>query len=133
MESYNCRLFDYPQGQQVTFYKRAITRGKEKKEDDKEMNENFRKTYQNTARTEKEEQRCLSVSLKATKNRIYNIARSNVWEWFITLTFDRERTDSSEYDMVVKRLKVFLNHMQQRKCPNMKYLIVPELHKDKEH
>lgn len=133
METYNCRLLDYPEGQQVTFYKRSITRGKERKEKEKPLNENFSKAYKNEARTEEEEKHCLTVSLNATKNRIYNIARSNVWEWFITLTFDRERTDASEYSMIVKRLKIFLNHLQQRKCPDMKYLIVPELHKDRKN
>lgn len=134
MESYNCRFIEYPNGSHVTFYKRSITRGKEQtNEEDEEMNKNFRKTYRNENRTLEEEKHCLKVSLSATKNRIYKIARSNEWNWFITLTFDRTRTDSSEYNMIVYRLKIFLNHLQQRKCPNLKYLIVPELHEDKAH
>lgn len=133
MESYNCRLIEYPDGSHVTFYRKPITRGKEKKEDDEEMHENFRKAYRNEHRTEEQAKHCLSVSLSATKNRIYKIARSNTWDWFITLTFDRTRTDSSEYDVITRRLQKFLNNLQQRKCPNLKYLIVPELHADKEH
>lgn len=135
MESYNCRFIDYPNGSHVTFYRRSITRGKEQtnEEDDDEMNVNFRKAYRNENRTLEEEKHCLKVSLSATKNRIYKIARSNMWDWFITLTFDRTRTDSSEYNMIVHRLTKFLNNVQQRKCPNLKYLIVPELHKDGKH
>lgn len=120
---YNCRVFDYPTGQHVTFYRQAIHSGELK-------NENFKKTYQRE-RTEKEEEHCVSVSLKYTKNKIYQIARSEGWDWFITLTFDRQKTDASDYDEVVKKLTQYLNNFRKRgKCPNLKYLIVPELHKD---
>lgn len=137
---YNCRVYDYPTGQHVTIYKRTITRNEDTREEDTEdleveadMNENFTKAFINEDRTEEQEEHCKKVSLSSTKNRIYNISRSNVWEWFITLTFDREKTDSSDYDLVVRRLKIFLNNLQQRKCPDLKYLIVPEFHADKEH
>ena len=126
---YNCRLYDYPTGQHVTIYKRTITRN----DTENTKNQNFTKSNQNTKRTEEEEKHCKKVSLSATKNRIYNIARSNTWDWFITLTFDRNKTESSDYDMVVYRLKIFLNHLQQRQCPALKYLLVPELHADGEH
>lgn len=136
---YNCRLYNYPVGQHVTVYKKTITR-KEKDTDTETQtteqetnNPNFTKAYINENRTEEAEEHSKRVSLSATKNRIYNIARSNTWDWFITLTFDRKKTDSSDYDMIVYRLHIFLNHLQQRKCSDMKYLIVPELHADKEH
>lgn len=131
---YNCRLYDYPDGQHVTFYKKTISRDKRTNiELEKGTDNNFKKTYKNEYRTEEDEKRCMEVSLSATKNRIYNIVRSNTWDWFFTLTFDRTRTDSSEYNLIVKRLNVFLNNIQKRKCPGMKYLIVPELHEDKTH
>lgn len=129
---YNCRHLDYPVGSHVTFYKKTITRNKPDSEKE-EMNEHFTKSYHNEKRTEEEEKHCINVSLSATKNRIYNIARSNIWDWFITLTFDRTRTDASEYDMIVNRLTIFLNHLRERKCPNLLYLIVPELHADQKH
>lgn len=133
MENYNCRFIDYPIGSHVTFYKRTINKGAEELDENEEMNKNFTKAYQNQERTVEEERHCLNVSLSATKNRIYKIARSNMWDWFITLTFDRARTDSSEYNMIVHRLTKFCNNLQQRKCPDLKYLIVPELHADKKH
>lgn len=130
---YNCRVFDYPTGQHVSIYRKTITR-KDKTNDNEpenaKKNEHFTKTYQNEHRTEEEEEHSKQVSLSATKNRIYNIARSNEWDWFITLTFDRQKTDASDYDMVTSRLQKFLNNLQQRKCPNLKYLIVPEFHAD---
>lgn len=129
---YNCRIYDYPAGQHVTIYKKTITR-KDTEIENTEKNEHFTKAYKNEERTTEEENHCTKVSLSATKNRIYNIARSNTWDWFITLTFDREKTDSSDYDEIVRRLQIFLNHLQQRQCPNLKYLIVPEFHADNKH
>jgi hypothetical protein len=132
---YNCRLFEYPVGQHITVYKKTITRKDISAETSttQPKNENFKKSYQNENRSQELEEHCKNVSLSATKNRIYNIARSNTWDWFITLTFDRNKTDSSDYDMIIHRLHIFLNNIQKRKCPDLKYLIVPELHGDKEH
>lgn len=123
---YNCRVINYPTGEHVTIYQKTINKGKKKEE--------LTKTYQkDKIRTEKQENDCKRISLNQTKNRIYKIARSNTWDWFITLTFDRNKNDSSEYDIIVKRLHIFLNNIQKRKCPNLKYLIVPELHADGKH
>lgn len=126
--SYNCRVYSYESGQHVTFYASAITRGS-----DALHVHSPRKDVDTTDRTEEAEEHCERVSCAYSKNKVYRIARSNTWEWFITLTFDRTRTDASDYDVIVNRLQIFLEHMRQRKCPDMKYLIVPELHADKEH
>lgn len=135
---YNCRVYDYPTGQHVSIYKKTITRKEKDIVNDNEpengaKNEHFTKAYQNEDRTEEQEEHSKQVSLSSTKNRIYNIARSNEWDWFITLTFDREKTDASDYDIVTGRLQKFLNNLQQRKCPYLKYLIVPEYHADGKH
>ncbi len=132
---YNCRLYSYPSGNHVTFFKKTVTRKEKDIDNDtvKKENIHFTKSHVDENRTQEAEAHSKNVSLSASKNRIYNIARSNTWEWFITLTFDRNNNDSSDYEIVTRRLKTFLNHLQQRKCPDMKYLIVPELHADKEH
>lgn len=124
-ENYNCRLFCYPTGLHVTYYDKTIQKGTKK--------ENLTKSHHNEKRDKKQEQHCNNVSLSRTKNAIYNIARSNIWDWFITLTFDREITDSSDYDIVTHKLQNFLENFRKRYSPDMKYLIVPELHNDKEH
>lgn len=121
--AYNARLFDYPTGQHVTLYDNAVQTGFK--------NEKLSKSYQNENRTTDEENHCIKVSLGKTKNTIYNIARSNVWKWFITLTLSSQKVDRSDYDQVVKKLTTFLNNLQKRYCPDLKYLIVPELHADK--
>lgn len=143
---YNCRVYDYEAGQHVSIYRRTITRKEGSMEDsikdagteaatseENAANTNFKKSYQNEERSEEAEEHCKRVSLSATKNRIYNIARSNTWDWFITLTFDRTKVDASDYDAVTAKLQKFLNNLQQRTCPDLKYLIVPEYHADGEH
>lgn len=157
---YNCRVYDYPAGQHVSIYRRTITRNEKHAPPDTEPDteaeaasetdtvtavtadkdgmpqtipDGFTKTNQDPDRSPEAEEHSRKVSLASTKNRLYNIARSNTWQWFITLTFDQKETDSSDYTAVVKRLQKFLNNLQQRTCPDLKYLIVPELHKDGIH
>lgn len=121
-DNYNAKLYNYPTGQHVTIYDKTITK--------RETSENFTRTYHNEDRTDEQREHCISVSMARTKNNIYNIARSYVWKWFVTFTFNRQKTDASDYDLVVKRLIKNLDNTKQRKCPNLKYLIVPELHFD---
>lgn len=68
------------------------------------------------------------VSRARSLNRVYHLARSNVWDWFFTLTFNPEKVDSFDYDSAKKALSIWLKH-QREKCPDMVYLLVPELHK----
>lgn len=132
---YNARTKTYLNGKQVTIYSKSFQREEKEEKEEKEnvKNTNLSKAYKNENRTKEQEQHCIEYSIKQTKNRIYDIARANNWEWFITLTFDRTKTDSSDYDIVIHKLTKFLTNLQQRQCPNLKYLIVPELHADGEH
>lgn len=143
MNVYNCRIYSYETGQHVTFYKRAITQGKEESEEDLETDDitdivsdhtpDRSPADQTEERTAEAEEHSKKSSCSRSKNQVYRISRSNVWDWFITITFDRTKTDASDYDGVAEKLQNFLEHVRQRKCPDMKYLIVPELHKDKKH
>lgn len=67
-------------------------------------------------------------SCRRTKNVVYDIAKSNEWEWFVTLTFNPEKVDSYNYAVVTKKLSYWLNNMR-KKCKDMVYVVVPELHK----
>ena len=126
---YNARAKTFSRGQQVTIYSKTFS----KNEEEKKKNEKLSKSYKNINRTKEQEEHCKTYSIKQTKNRIYDIARANEWDWFITLTFDRKKKDSSDYDVVINELTQFLKNVRLRQCPDMKYLIVPELHADGEH
>lgn len=67
-------------------------------------------------------------SMCRTVNKVYSLSRSNLWDWFVTLTFDPQKVNSFDYDSCVKALSNWLI-VQRRKCPDLKYIMVPELHK----
>lgn len=73
------------------------------------------------------DEECVNRSVRRTKNKIYDIARSNDWHWFVTLTFNPDKVDSFDYDDTTKKLSKWLNNMRA-KCPDMKYIVVPEPH-----
>ena len=73
------------------------------------------------------EEESLRISYSRTKRKIFDMVKSNNWEWFFTLTFNPDKVDSFNFDMVTIKLSKWLNNMR-RVCPNMKYVVVPELH-----
>lgn len=66
-------------------------------------------------------------SVRRSKNVIYDVAKSNEWKWFFTLTFNPNKVDSFDYNLTTTKLSNWLKYMR-KKCPDMKYLVVPELH-----
>lgn len=70
------------------------------------------------------------VSASRTIHKIYDIARANYWEWFLTFTFSPEKVkDRTDYKELSSKLSMWLNNMRKF-CPDMVYLVVPELHED---
>ena len=69
------------------------------------------------------------ISSNRSKKAIYDIARSNKWDYFITLTFDRKKIDSTDYDLIIKKVGKWLNNLR-RVNENLKYILVPEFHAD---
>ena len=69
-----------------------------------------------------------SDSLKRGIDKIYDIAMINDFDYFITFTLDKNKVDRYDYSEICKKLKNWLNNGTKRM--NLKYLIVPELHKD---
>lgn len=68
-------------------------------------------------------------SFSRTINVVYELARSNVWEWFFTFTFNPDLLDRYDFDSCVKKLQNWLI-VQRRNFPDLKYILVPEQHKD---
>lgn len=68
-------------------------------------------------------------NLRRTKQTIYDIARSNSWEYFATFTFSSRKIDRMNYRLCLDRLRVWLQNFRSRKAPDLKYLFVCELHK----
>lgn len=78
---------------------------------------------------EEKRRESIRISTNRTVKMIYDIARSNVWDWFVTFTFSPEKVDRYDYSACAKKMSQWLNRMGKQ-CPDLKYLIVPEHHKD---
>lgn len=70
----------------------------------------------------------INSSLSRTKNTIYDYCRSNKWEWFCTFTFSPNLVDRTDYTMCYKKISKWFQNIKRR-APNLKYILIPELHK----
>lgn len=68
-------------------------------------------------------------SFVRTKKTVYDIARANCWEWFLTFTFSPDKVDRYSYEECASKMSNWLKYMRKQ-CPDMVYLVVPEKHKD---
>lgn len=134
--AFNVRVIDYPAGKQVRIYDRAVDISmdeKEKWESDQEGMEYCPFTGKmekvSLEKDKSEREHSIRVSVSRTMNRLYYLARSGRWDWFVTLTFSPEKVDRFDYGACVKLLSKWLNNCR-RKVPDMKYLVVPEMHKN---
>lgn len=69
-------------------------------------------------------------SMRRTKGKVYDYARANVWEYFVTLTFNPNLVDRYDFDFCVSKMSQWLKDIRKRKCSDLKYIGVPEKHKD---
>ncbi|WP_313165819.1 hypothetical protein [Sedimentibacter sp.] len=68
-------------------------------------------------------------SARRSKNTVWDIALSNTWEWFVTLTFNPEKVDSFNYEECTKKLSKWLNNARTKCGEDFMYIMIPELHK----
>ena len=68
-------------------------------------------------------------SANRCKNVIYQLARNQKWDYFVTLTLDSKKIDRYNYDILQKKMTSWLRNLR-RVAPDMIYLFVPEHHKD---
>lgn len=156
MDLYNVKIYYYETGTQYRVYSRPVTR---MSEDEREKREQFIALHGKPekkqklhsadelteipfsaqpvfARTfeevEKEAERSLQVSLNRTKQNLIGICRANRWDYFITFTFNPRLVNSKNYEEVCIKAGQYMNNLKKRHCPEMKYVLVPELHSDGE-
>lgn len=70
------------------------------------------------------------VSVTRSKNKIHDLARSETWEYFVTLTYDSSKTDRYDYNECLKKCRVWLNNQRRSYAQDLAYIFVPEKHKD---
>jgi len=118
--SYNLKIVEYQAtGEcEIHFYSNPIQT---------EINDEERRK---NSKGEPDPQRSKKTSYNRTKNKVYDYARANTWDYFLTFTFNPEQTDRYSYEETSKKMAKWFNNMRQRKAPNLKYIAVPEQHKD---
>lgn len=89
-----------------------------------------RKEGENEIAEQERETKRLSNSLSRTRKRIFEIAACNPWEWFFTGTLDGEKCDRTDLNKTFKALSQFIRDFRKKTGYDVKYLIVPEQHKN---
>jgi hypothetical protein len=118
MGSFNVKILRYKENneEEIRIYKQSICT------DYKVPDREFRPKGQG------DRERSAREGSRRSKQKVYGYARANKWDWFVTLTFNPDLVDSFDYDDVTNKLASWLNNVKKRKCPNMSYMGVPELH-----
>ena len=70
-------------------------------------------------------------ALKRARDKVFEIAYANDFEYFVTLTLDETKISRTDKEVIVKALNVFLQNLVAR-CSGFKYVLCPEYHKDGE-
>lgn len=74
---------------------------------------------------ESQNQESLNVSIRRTRRQLFEYAQNNDFKYFITLTFDPSKTDSSKVDVVLKSVQKLT---KQFRSLGIQYVMAPELH-----
>jgi hypothetical protein len=89
------------------------------------------KTHTNGVRGQSmQRQKNIIDATHRAKTSVYDLTKSNNWEYFITITFDKAKINRYDAEEIGKRFAKLLNNIKNRKCSNLKYILVPELHQD---
>ena len=67
-------------------------------------------------------------SMRRARSRVRRLALANDFRWFVTLTLSPEKVDRYDAAQVVRKLSAWCNNQVKRR--GLKYILVPERHKD---
>lgn len=147
---YNYKIITYPNGTtQLRVYSRAIKTGEDFdewqfcpyfewsmldsiSESEKHLIEQWKQKQLAILSQEdnKTSDRNYSVEDAArARQQLYNYSRAYDWEYFLTFTLSDKYVDRYNYDDCSAKIRKWLNN-QKRASPELKYVIVPEQHKD---
>ncbi len=72
----------------------------------------------------------LRESISRAKNRVFELAMCNDWEYFVTFTLDKEKYDRYNIKKFRKDISQFIRDNRKKYKEDIKYLLIPEMHKD---
>lgn len=114
MNGYNFKIKTYPDGtRQITYYERTIiiNASKQSKVSDKDQGyTSKRKKIDNQ---------------KRARSEVFDLCRSNSFDYFVTLTIDPSKCDSFDYNSSVQEVRKFTKWLTVHQCS---YILVPEQH-----
>lgn len=117
---YNCTVKTFPDGhRQFHYFEKSRECGYEFSEDYKEE---LKKKRDGSSVERKEVD-----NNKRALSKVYDLAQSNVWDWFVTYTFNQKVVNRYDYSACLGVFKRHLRYLRDRDC---QWLIVPEQHKD---
>lgn len=126
IDVYNLKIIEYPNGSiQIRHYKNGkYYNNKQREICDKEVTD---KQNPQLVYLTSDNLRSFNSSLNRSKNTIYELARSNKWDLFVTFTFSN-KNDRTDYNLLLSKLSKWFNNIK-RYAPNLSYIVVPEEHK----
>lgn len=72
-------------------------------------------------------------NISRAKNKVFEYAICNEWDYFVTLTIDKEKYNREDINKYRKDLTQFIRHIRQGRYGGpayIKYILIPELHSD---
>lgn len=73
----------------------------------------------------------LDENLSRTKNKIFELAYCNKWDYFFTGTLNPNKHDRTDLELFHKQLTQFIRDINKKYNCKIKFLFVPELHSDR--
>ena len=125
MGSYNLKVYEYATGIQLRLYNQTLIYSEINPSVPliSSIDEADEKVHTCELLEERKE-RSSQVSASRAISTLYEIARANIWEYFVTFTFNRQKIDSSDYDLLSDKVSKWFNNLRSRYAPDLKYLLV---------
>ena len=72
----------------------------------------------------------LDNNLIRAKSKVFEYSMCNEFEYFITLTLDKEKYDRYNLNQYIKELGQFIRNIRRNYNADIQYILIPEQHKD---
>ena len=72
----------------------------------------------------------IDKSIIRARSRVFEYALCNEFDYFVTLTLDKNKMDRYNLDEFIKKFSQFIRDYRKKYKANIQYLLIPEKHKD---
>lgn len=72
----------------------------------------------------------LENNVSRARSRVFELATCNPWQWFVTLTLDKDKYDRGDLKKFIRDFGQFFRDYRKKYNVSVKYLLIPEQHKD---